>query len=765
MNGTASTASDIGLHRRILLLNAQGVSYRGIARITKLSKSAVHRIVTSYHRDKKKISDLISNVKENYEKVLVLVGAGFSVSEISDFLCVSPQDVVAEIIKSNFWDSKDKLFRSKSIIKSHSASEQNAWDRVSQEGGGVPLGVPQKKPNSTSDWQVWDRVSQTVFSSFLEKMMLLRAKGLSYDRIADIVGIPVIQVRTILEAVDSGSFELGHSGTEGGGAWVYTSGVIESVTVKNVPGTIEKRGEYGELLDFRVVPIPYQLFFARYGYLPKHIFPIRKGELSYGSYHKVYVLKLSTGEIVYTYDDFSSKKGCYLEGTVETLNCGSENGNLKFDDFLLLCTGYTLSQVLQNEGDVLRLLGFHVSNMDELRHDLEEGNIDLDNISIDIEKAFNQIAPNVVGNEDLKEIITYSIVRRDLRKPALTSVPVIFFAKSGEGKTVFLNDLHNIFNADLYRAEDLTYAALGMVDPSTGEIKYTGLSDIILVDEIDKAQAKTVSLLLEIAGMEMGHRVRYGVKFEKETGSLLIGSFLATTKLGIFDEDKGGSWGRVGNIHRQLLRRSVILSLDSSNDRVDKTLFKKVLYDMEDDKKYDDLGELSKLLCLTKLFLLTCKFKLKGVDEIEEELYREICGFRFAETTAWHRTLFRLIKLLAEGRALCHGLDRVDINKKVIYVLPEDFRRVVDILKKHAISLGFYKPVDIDSVSSDYSEPENIEVEETTIVDFDEDKVTRTDSHFFDRCSFCGEMTMISHFYDGKYICDKCLSDMRGDFG
>jgi len=610
-------------------------------------------------------------------------------------------------------------------------------------------GVRKKKAKSA----FFDRVSEPLF---LKKILILKGQGYSIRQISDLLKIPKSTISDwITKARETIVFDLQEVGQSDSRTPI--SGIIEKIDMKSVPGTIDKRGEYGELLDFRMIPITYQLFFARYGFLPKHVFPIKKGELSYSSYHTVYVLKLSSGEVVYSYEDFSGRKGCHLDGVAKRINCGSENGNLKFDDFLLLSREYTLSQILENEGDVLKLLGFGVKDIHELQSDMSEGGLNFDNIQkVDLKEAFNQVAPRVVGNEDVKEILTYSVVRRDSRDPRGSSVPICVFANSGEGKTYLLDDLSRVFSADMYRAEDLTPAALGMVDPSTGEVRYTGLSDIILVDEIDKAQAKTISLLLEIAGLELGKRVRYGVKFTKETGSLLFSTFLLSSKLGIFDEDKGGSWGRVGNIHRQYLRRNVLLRLQQESKELDNELVEKVLEGQSEEEVYEyETLELSKLLCLSKLFLMTCQFKIKDVEEIKSMYLSEVSGFSFAGSTNWYRTLYRLIKLLAEGRALCHGVDRVDIDRKVIYVLPEDFRRVIDILKKHARSLGFYKG-EITHVD----EPEVEPPEEMTIVEFDEEQLKRVETPFFEKCGYCGENKLISYFYNGNYICDACLKDL-----
>lgn len=597
-----------------------------------------------------------------------------------------------------------------------------------------------------------ERYSKESKSKIMEKVLMLKANGVFMRDIPSIVKIPRSTIFFWLkDAKEELIWEIG--GIEQPKS-VGLENRITLIEEKSVPGSIVKCGEYGEVLDARLIPIPYQLFFARYGFLPKHLFPIKKGELKYSSYHLVSVLHLLSGEVVYSYDSFLGAKGCHLVGEVSKINCGSENGNLKFDDFLLLGKDYKISQVLENEGDILELLGFHVTSLEELSEDMEEGSLSFDDIQkVNLSEAFDQMAPRVVGNDEVKEILTYSVVRRDKREPRRSSVPVVVFANSGEGKTYLLDDLQRIFGADMYRAEDLTPAALGMVDPSTGEIRYTGLSDIILIDEIDKAQARTVSLLLEVAGLEVGHRVRYGIKFTKETGSLLFSTFLLSSKLGIFDEEKGGSWGRVGNIHRQYLRRNVILRLEQESEDLDNELVDKVLEGTGEEENYKYITlELSKLLCLSKLFLMTCQFKIKDIEKVKE-IYKEIRGFGFAETTNWYRTLYRSVKLLAEGRALCHGVERVDVDKKIIWVLPEDFKRVMEILKKHALSLNFYKGEIVH-------EPEVEPLGEMTIVEFDEEKLKRVETPFFEKCSYCGENKLISYFYDSNPICDTCRKDM-----
>ena len=307
-----------------------------------------------------------------------------------------------------------------------------------------------------------------------------------------------------------------------------------------------------------------------------------------------------------------------------------------------------------------------------------------------IELAIKGVSPLYIGDAESKEIVAYARAIFDPLNANRTAVPIMLLAKSGLGKTKFLEGLVMSMGADIFGANDITGAGLGMI--KHGQIVSARFSHVIGVDEIEKYEAHNIhEALLPLAEAEDKARVRHAIKFLRETGILMVGVCL---------KDMGGL-RKVGGAERrvhailQLFRRCVLLKLeaDQPEDRDDYTRMilgqTKELYKPKQhlpQSAKDSLAEYGRMFITAevgKQIMQRLQKKISFEDEDWSFNYvQSRCkGFHLEDSVEWGRKMERNLTLLAAGRALLRG----ELNVK-----KEDFTRVGEILCCHAQDLGYW---------------------------------------------------------------------------
>jgi hypothetical protein len=310
----------------------------------------------------------------------------------------------------------------------------------------------------------------------------------------------------------------------------------------------------------------------------------------------------------------------------------------------------------------------------------------------DIEKAIEGVSPYYVGDKATKEIVAYARAIFDPQRAERTAVPVMCLAKSGLGKTKFLEGLAFSMGADLIGANDLTGAGLGMV--KEGYVVSANFSHVLAVDEIEKYEAKNIAeALLPIAEAERKMRVRNAIKFLRETGVLMIGVCLRN--LGNLKE-QGGNAQRRFHALEQLFRRCVLVKLEASQpeDQDEYTRLvigqTKYIYGQhrhntpEGNSKLEEYGKLFIASEVGKALLkrLNKTFTFEDEDWTFTHLQEATKGFFIGKDVEWGRKMQRNLILLAAGKALTRG---------EIVIKKEDLERVSGILIAHAKDLGYWE--------------------------------------------------------------------------
>lgn len=308
---------------------------------------------------------------------------------------------------------------------------------------------------------------------------------------------------------------------------------------------------------------------------------------------------------------------------------------------------------------------------------------------VDLQKAIEGIVPYYIGDRDVKEMVLYAYCIFDPNRARETRVPIILHARSGMGKTIFLQGLSDSLGARIYGANDLTLAALGMKD-AQGNVKYADLGSIVLIDELDKWSGDNISPLLALFGTEERAAVRYGELFYRQTNSWCIGTLLEDLG-GLKDSD---SYVRRKLLIEQLLRRSIALRLSSSS----KTDIEEYTAEVVDEellsfrsygkwrKRLEAFQALSRRAEVAKSILRSGAKSFivdeGDLDEIRGLLSERTQRFYISEHVEWGRELQRLVLRLAKGRAIAENRLRIRAD---------DVRYILDILEKHANELGYFR--------------------------------------------------------------------------
>jgi len=310
----------------------------------------------------------------------------------------------------------------------------------------------------------------------------------------------------------------------------------------------------------------------------------------------------------------------------------------------------------------------------------------------DLDLALDGVSPYYVGDRETKEIVAYARAIFDPEKPDRTAVPIMCLAKSGLGKTKFLEGLAFSMGADLIGANDLTGAGLGMV--KDGYVVSANFSHVLGVDEIEKYESKHIhEALLPLAEAEKKLRVRHAIKFLRDTGVLMIGVCLRN--LGELKDQGGQSQRRVHAIE-QLFRRCVLLKLEASQpedqDEYTRLVIGQTKYIYGQHRHNTPQGntrleEYGKLFIASEVGKALLK-KLHRTFSFEDEkwtfqhLQEATRGFFIGDDVEWGRKMQRNLILLAAGKALTRG---------EIVIKKEDLERVSSILIGHAKDLGYWK--------------------------------------------------------------------------
>lgn len=305
------------------------------------------------------------------------------------------------------------------------------------------------------------------------------------------------------------------------------------------------------------------------------------------------------------------------------------------------------------------------------------------------------VAPNMLGNFGVKEIILAASCYYDRNSPKTTSIPIVIVAPSGGGKSSFFEGMKETFgeDADIYPVDSITPGQMkGMV--KAGKVIKATLANVSMFDELNKWSMNYLeNVLIPVFGAEQGVRWREGKKIADTTGwqCVPIGTLLP------YWTDFENRGNHLGNkkIHdiEQIMRRCLMVKLEEGldSDEFLQQYVELVASGLFDNVEYTETYDMGANRERIKYVIRDVAAPIgsvsfyggtKAFTAATKRFTNLAKRIRFSERIVYDKAFSKNALWLTIGMAKRYG-------RSIVY--QDDVDRVCSLLEGNAKALGFYQ--------------------------------------------------------------------------
>lgn len=302
------------------------------------------------------------------------------------------------------------------------------------------------------------------------------------------------------------------------------------------------------------------------------------------------------------------------------------------------------------------------------------------------------VAPNIIGNDDVKEIILSALCFFHRNNVINTSVPKLLIAKSGTGKSEFFEGVKETFqtSADIFPIDAIDSLQMNKGGKGRSVARVT-LPEICLFDDIYKWNGNYIKMVLIpiFNATKNCSRLEHDYIIDKtDQNTLPIGSLIPSWREYIGNDNKGKEKALM---LEQIMRRCLLLNLDEDMDLekyIDlcgSQIFANVpsIHNYDVEKNHNQVQFVvnkAQSLRHCSVYPFVCDDNL-WPEEARNRINATAKHIKFRDEVSYENNFTINVKRLSYGMALRYGRQKACL---------EDVNRVCDILENHARTLHLF---------------------------------------------------------------------------